>query len=317
MAKAATAKSAPTLDTNELVQLYARGRGEDIGALAVAFEVDEATVIGHLKKARVYVEPAGQLSDDDLGIGEDDDLPAAASSGDPLAELLKRPELQALIEAAVAQRMANMGVSAEPAAVPQTPQEGLQAVVKSIERIVEAQAQQIPGYQRPLSAEELEARAAAYVEMKSLIAHSRQRNEYPHYVIGPQGLFDSAECQRYDEGQEIRTFIEPVEDFIPMNEPARQIHAAFIRHIGGPTPEIGAQIAAAMLAAKGKDVPIVGESGRNLSGPKSIELIQSAQRPTNPRKRMLGTITPEAVPTNGLPSQPGITPAPAGPVFVG
>ena len=110
MAKAATAKSAPTLDTNELVQLYARGRGEDIGALAVAFEVDEATVIGHLKKARVYVEPAGQLSDDDLGIGEDDDLPAAASSGDPLAELLKRPELQALIEAAVAQRMASMGV---------------------------------------------------------------------------------------------------------------------------------------------------------------------------------------------------------------
>ena len=300
----------------EIVGRYNAGEGDDVEALASAYEVGAAAIRYQLKKAGVFKAEAesAKLSDADLGI-EHDDAPHGPAPA-AMADLLKNPAFAALIDQAVAQRLAQMG------GAPAAPVNETTSVVKAIERLLEVQALQQPGYIKPISVGEMDRRAAGHVEMLAQIEHARARNaqtgskDYiPHYILGTN-FYECTNAILYAEGSEIRTFIQPGESFVPMNETARLIHAAMITSIGGPSPEIGARIAEAMLAAKDAgDIPVVGSTAPN-AGPNAVEIVPTAKRHDVSPKRVLGSITPETRGTS-MPVQPGVTQQPSGPVFVG
>lgn len=300
----------------EIIKLYDGGDGDDIGALASAYEVTPAAIAYHLKKAGAYNvakrETDETMSDADLGIGEDD---AAATS---IADILKNPALAALIDQAVQARLAQIATapSGEPFASGDTT-----AVVKAIEHLLEVQSSQMPGYIKPISAAEVDRRAAAHVDLLAQIENAKHRyaatnskNEVPHYILGSQ-FFECANAILYEEGQEIRTFIQPSETFVPMNESARVIHAAMITSIGGSSPDIGARVAEAMIASKEVNVPIVGGAA-SIGTTSPVEIVPASKRHDVRPNRVLGAITPETRGTS-MPMQPGITQQPTGPVFVG
>ncbi len=302
-------------DIAEIVKLYNGGTGESVPALAEAYTAEPAAIRYQLKKAGVYkssVADAETPSDEELGIQDEEGDTADASA--VLADIMKNPALAALIDKAVNARLAQMSATPVQSMASAPTGEGT-AVVKAIERLLEIQANQMPGYIKPLSADEVESRATATIEMKALIERARARGDAPHYTTGPQGLFDSTSVILYEPGSEIRTYLQPVEDFIPMNESARQIHAAFIRSLGGLSPDIGARVAEAMLASKEREVPLVGAPAQGVQG-SGVELVQAAKRHDVSPKRVAGTMVPETRGTS-MPVQPGVTQQPTGPVFVG
>lgn len=290
----------------EIVKFYEDGN--DVNAIADTYKITAAAVRYQLKKEGTYKTDAADApqSNADLGIEED-----VAPTVD-LDALMKNPALAALIERAVNARVSQL--TAAPASAP-VANGDTTAVVKAIEHLLEVQSQQMPGYIKPLSAEEVDRRSAALIEMKALIQDCKRRGDAPHYILGPQGLFDSTAVVHYGAGSEIRTYLEPVEDFVPMNDSARRIHEALIRSLGGHTPEIGTQIAEAMLAAKATTVPLVGAPATG-SSDNRVEVIANAKLHDVSPKRVMGTSVPEMHGTS-MPVQPGITQQPVGPSFVG
>lgn len=307
----------------ELVKAYNGGEGDGVSALAAAFETSPAAIRYQLKKAGVFNAsapegPAEGPTDAELGVGEDDAPAAPAPAPEALGDLLKNPAFAKLIDQAVAARIAQM---AAPAAAPAAPVGETTSVVKAIERLLEVQALQQPGYIKPISADEMDRRASGHVEMLAQIESWKKRYDangskdcIPHYILGTN-FFECTNAILYAEGSEIRTFIQPGESFVPMNEPARLIHAAMITSIGGPSPEIGARVAEAMMAAKDHDVPVVGGT-QSLSKTNAVEVVPASKRHDVRPQRVLGSVTPEVHGTS-MPTQPGITQQPAGPVFVG
>lgn len=194
-------------------------------------------------------DEAATLSDAELGIGEED-------AADPLAALLADPtsagKLAALIDAAVEARIARMA----PSAPMGEGTEAFKAFLASIEKMLEMNAIQQPGYQKPMPPAELERRAAGYVEMTALLRGFREARTPPHYYVG-ENLFYT-DCELIPAGEPVATYLPPVEDFEPINDEARQVMAAFRQWIGGATPGIGDQLAAAM-AERRAGPRLVGE----------------------------------------------------------
>lgn len=306
----------------QIVQRYDGGRGESVPALAKSFDATTAQVRYHLKKEGVYGAEAqvpfktdGTApgdADDDLGIGLDD---AEGASGNAdgafdatvaLNAMMANPAFSKLIDQAVAARLAQMA----PAAVAPVPGDGYGMLVKSIERMLDAQAVQIPGYIKPLTADQLEDRANGLIEMRVAIADAQARGDAPRYILGDK-LY--AGDILYDEGMEIRTYLPPAEHFRAVNKAAATIYSAMMQWIGGPTLGIEDQLAAAI--AKTHEPPMVtGNGTQGVSSP--VELVEIAHRHEVKPKRVAGTLTPE---THGvsMPQQPGITQQPTGPIFIG
>lgn len=297
----------------EIVKSYNGGEGDDIGALAAAYQTTPAAIRYQLKKAQVF-NVADSQADIDPDIAPESDAPDAAPNA--IAEMLKNPAFAALIDQAVTARLAQ--VTGAPAA----PVDQTTSVVKAIERLLEVQAMQQPGYTKPISVHEMDRRASGLIEMRAQIEAARQRFAatnskecIPHYIVG-ENFYECANAIMYAEGSEIRTLIAPPEKFVPMNESARLVHAAMITSIGGTSPDIGTRIAEAMLAAKSAgDVPVVGALAP-AAGPNAVEIVPSSKRHDVKPQRVLGSIAPETHGTS-MPVQPGITQQPLGPVFVG
>src|ERR1700752_4209013 len=187
--------------------------------------------------------------------------------------------------------------------------------MKAMERFVEAQEVQRPGYQKALTAAELERRAAGHSEMVRLIGHYRELGIKPQYIVGPGKFYGNTPSGPIlvEEGAPIATWLTPAEDWIPQNEAGVAIKTAFMHFIGEPTPEIGAQIAQAMLKAKGHDTDLL--TAETVAHAADVEIVDTVRHQVRP-ERVLGTVTPERQGAS-MPAQPGVTAPPAGPFEIG
>jgi hypothetical protein len=293
----------------DMISRYDGGKGEGTSALGDAFDVAPSTVRYHLKAAGVFnpnadEQPLSQ-TDKELGIGEET---AGDQSAAQMAALLANPAMQKLIDAAVAARLTQMGAPA-PVAGSQTDQ--MAAFTASLAHLIEVQSMQQAGYIKPLSAAEVDSRAAGLVEMKALLKEFEAKGTPPEWIVGESGFFECTNALEFMPGQTIRTFLPPVEDFIPNNAQAEKVQAAMLQWIGGHTPGIGEQVEAAMRA-NNQSAPLVTGTLQPHGQPRPVELVAS-QAKAAPRKRVAGSIVPERHDVSLAERASG----PQGPVFVG
>lgn len=304
-------------NVSDIVSAY-KGRdgkpGAGISALAAEHEVSPATIRYHLKQAGLLVaapaasEPQWPAfeTDKDLGIGE----PIEAAPANELEAMLANPVLAKLIDAAVASRLAQMGAPVQSSATSQT--EDFKAFTASLAHLIEVNAMQQAGYIKPLSAAEIDSRAAGLIELKSLLKDYEARGTAPEWIVGESGFFECTNALEFMPGQTIRTYLYPVEDFIPKNAEARKVHAAMIQWIGGHTPGIGEQVEAAMRAAN-QSAPLVTGTLNAMHGrPQPVELVNTPRQEVS-RKRVAGSLVPERHDVSLADRAAG----PAGPVFIG
>lgn len=292
---------------SEIVSRYDSGKGESVTALSEAFDTSPAAVRLHLKDAGVFNPNADDAplvqTDDDLGIGQEGDPTAA------LAALLQNPILQQLIDKAVADRVAKLSV--QPTST-NSQSEDFKAFTASLAHLIEVNAMQQPGYIKPLPAEEIDRRAAGLVEMRALLkAYEADRNP-PEWIVGSNGFFECTNAIDFQPGSTIRTYLPPVEDFIPRNEAARRVYDAMLQWIGGHTPGIGEQVEAAMREANGSPPLVTSALDPSFNRPKPVELVNTPVQP-QARKRVAGTLVPERHDVSMAERAAG----PQGPVFVG
>lgn len=181
-------------------------------------------------------------SDAALGIGEEDN---------PIAALLNHPDVARLIDVAVQARLAQIGGGA---VADMSGNAGLAAIVAGIERLTTMHAAQLPGYSRPLPVEEIERRAEGFVDMQALVRRCEETREFPRYRLVGEPLF-AGEIE-YRPGSEIETLLYPNEHMMPLNEPARRVHEAMMRWIGGPQIGIAERVEE---AEKNRNILPVGD----------------------------------------------------------
>ena len=241
-------------------------------------------------------------TDEDLGIGEDDAEESAADAGDGSFEaLLNDPRMAKLLDAAVAARMAQMGVGANGGSMSS---DTLTAFTETIRHLIDTQAEQRPGYIKPLPAAEVDRRAAGFVEMNALLRDYQAKDDEltrrgltpihaPLWTVGEGGFFECTHAQEFEPGARIRTYLPPPEDFIPENESASKVQAAVFQWLGDRTPHIGDQLEAAQRAAKA--LPPLVMSGPDAAPPRGlVELVDPPKTTANTRRRRaMGTIVPE------------------------
>lgn len=242
-------------------------------------------------------------TDAELGIGEEDE-PAP----DALAALMANPALAALIDQAVAARVAQLGVSNAPAG-----SEAFTAFTATLKHLIDTQAMQQPGYIKPLPADEIDRRASGKIEMFALLKDFERQGNAPLWQIGEGGFFECTNALEFPQDAEIRTYLPPAEDFIPKNDAAHKIHAAMMQWLGGPTPSIGEQVEAAHKAAH---APMVSSTFTTPAQSGPVQLVAmpgAATAPPRPKRRSMGSIVKE--PHEIGPGAPGGAPGPRGPQF--
>lgn len=248
-------------------------------------------------------------TDEDLGIGEELDLGGHDGDSAALAALVANPAFAKLIDAAVAARMAQLGA---PAAAAPANTEAFSAFTETLKHLIDAQSMQLPGYQKPLPADEIDRRLRGKVEMLALLADYEKQGDAPLWEVGEGGFFECTNALEFGPGQLIRTFLPPPEDFVPQNEAARKVHAAMMQWIGGPTPSIGEQVQAAHIASK--QPPLISGALQADRRPGLVEVVDVGAKTTaRPMRRSMGSIVPERREI-GLAERAA---GPSGPVFVG
>lgn len=248
-------------------------------------------------------------TDEALGIGEDD-----APEGDAMAALMGDPRFAALIEAAVAQRLAAMGGAPAPAAAALNP-DAFATLAQTLGRMIEVNAMQQPGYIKPLPAADIERRLAGKIEMDALLEDFQRKGTAPHWVVGEGGFFECTNAQEFNQGDELRTYLPPPEDFVPLNDEARRVQAAQMQWLGGRTPSIGEQVEAAMQARN--SAPLVMGSLQPDPKPSRVELVKRTDGNTTSggkKRRTMGTVVQEARDVSLADRAAGVA---QGPVFVG
>lgn len=242
---------------------------------------------------RTTDRPSHDLTDEELGIGEDDVAEVDNATAE-LSALLANPAMQKLIDAAVANRLAGMAAP-QGGSAPVT-NDALEKLAATLSRMFELQQMQQPGYQKPLPVDEIERRLAGKVEMDALLADYQAKNTPPLWTVGEGGFFECANALEFVENDRIRTYLPPAEDFVPENEEARKVHAAMMRWLGGRTPDIGSQVEAAQRAAKmapllmGTMTPPMGASSAATGG---VELVERPEIAPRKSRRQTGSIVPE------------------------
>jgi hypothetical protein len=91
---------------------------------------------------------------------------------------------------------------------------------------------------------------------------------------------------------QLRTYLPPVEDFIPENEAAINVMDAHRRWLGVATPHIGEQVEAFMREQKNAP-PLVSSAATPMGGPSKVEIVKPPPEAGPRTRRVMGTITPE------------------------
>lgn len=237
----------------------------------------------------------------------------AASGPDALAALMANPgvagALAGLIEAAVAARLGT-----GPTTSTAEPTSEMANLAKALERTLILNASQLPGYKAPLPADEVERRAAAFVEMKALLAEYERAGTPPEYYVGAKCWYAGA--MMHPEGKAVGTYLPPVHDFEPTNEQGRRVLAAMHAWIGGPPQDIGKELGEAMRAAR---APLIGAAapaeppGPVLASTSAKDRVVETRTPFGEKVNFGSTNMPAGAPVT---PRPRTDTAPIGPAFV-
>ena len=312
------------------VDLFARGEGEPITTIADAYKTTVAAVRYHLKKrGELDAKPEdanpesgtmefNETDDADLGIGDPRPEQAAPVS---LDALMSDPRFEQLLEAAVAAKMKAMGQeatapgAAESLGGPAQAAKVFEQYLSRFEHLLEARDQQQPGFIKPLTADELDARRDAKVEMFALLGRMKREGRWPQYVLSddsnpfygdsPMGLM------LYSPGQTINTRKPPAECFRPVNDAAIEVFTLYKRWVGQvvTAEELLRQAAMEAMGARSP------EFQEDLRTAEPEVMLVDAPLVDVGAKRVLGTLVPEVRGRN-MPKQPGISDQPLGPIFV-
>lgn len=249
---------------------------------------------------------------DDSFAGADDAELGIGEQGADLEAMMAHPAFAQLLDKAVAARL---GAPA-PAVSTDSNEAVFAAFLSKFEHLVEARDEQRPGYQKPLTADEIGERRAGHREMIALLKRFKAENIWPKYLLsdesnpfyGPSPKGDIL----YMAGQEIFTRLPPSEGFVPMDAAAVQVYAAYKRWVGEPV-SIEELTRQAAIDAMGSNAPQMAPV-EAIAEPE-VRVADTPLRDMSP-KRTLGTLTPEMHGV-AMPRQPGVVAQPQGPVFVG
>lgn len=219
---------------------------------------------------------------------------APLPSGDPLSALLSDPRIATLIEAAVAAKVAQLTDGVPEASGHQGELVG--ALVQALDRHSQSQAYQQPGYQKPLPVEEIERRAAAYVQMGALITQAISTGDRPMYL-----LLDDFHCDEilWPKGETIFWEGPPNIQMEPRNPVAKAIMEQMTAWIGGDQVPIEDQVAQAW-ANRPKTMP--GEQPMpepamfrppRTTAQSRVEAVPGVQHQQIGTNRIVGTVQPE------------------------
>ncbi len=253
---------------------------------------------------------------------------------DPLASLMADPVVAArladLVNAAVAARMAQPASAASPA-----PTAEFGDLVKALEKTLIAQAEQMPGYFKPLPAEEVARRARGKVEMFAMLESFKAAGTPPRYYVGANKFY--AGCVQYEEGFPINTYLPPPEDFEPCYEPDRErgetyaqgreagqraerVLDAQLQWLGGHSPDIATRVSEAEAEHHARTIPLVGDEVAAAAS-RPVEIVAGITPRGADAKPAFAAMGETVVPGMGgvpiPPQAPGSRNAPArGPAFV-
>ena len=270
--------------------------------------VDTARV---LAEAGLAPEPSLAEQDDaDLGIGEDE-VASSPTAGLDMAALMADPAFAKLVADAVATKLAGSMAPTET----KTSDAMFDAFLSRFDHMLDVTGEQKPGYVKPLTPEEVDARRAGQAEMKRLLRLAKERKTWPSYLLADEAnpFYGPSPAGPilYQAGQEINWRGPPAESFKPLNEEAVAIFAAYKRWVGEP---VSIEELTRQAVADARGVPYVPEYMQDTSGGEDIQVVDAPVRDVAP-KRTMGTFTPE-VRGRIMPGQPGVVAQPAGPIFV-
>lgn len=265
-----------------------------------------------------FDNPEEAPTDNDLGIAEPDPEAEAALAAheaakrhaDAMATILTSPAFAAAVDAAVEARLKAMG-----ATLGSVPAGGndltalIDKLAQAIDRSSNSAASQQPGYVKPLSADEIERRAEAFVEMQAILKEGREK-----FRQGESGLtcrptyllkdYLHAADRLWFAGDTIFWDDIPNTEMEPQNDIAKRVYAAFERWLGGgQQPSLIDQV----IAARNERLGIAGapslpdpvalqerRPGYDLQRQSSrIEQVPGTIRQDIGPTRTLGTIVPE------------------------
>ena len=254
-----------------------------------------------------------QPSDEELGVGEETPEGVAAQAQAKINAAMSDPFVASAIEQLVQQRVAELALS-KGIASPSTNADfmaGMELLAEkmaaAINRSTAATMEQIPGHVKPIPVEEVERRAAAWVEMQSLLTDVARRywaaiekgqnaqadEATPLYVLD-EDFFGPGEVgsEMYVRGATIRWFGPPGTYMEPRNAIAKRLSDtmwAYLGNEGAPSAEDLAEHASRMnrpstpgailpempllLSARGRGRPnasVVTEMGIAERGPDGI-----------------------------------------------
>lgn len=308
---------------DEIVELYDGGKGDSITDLARTYGVTKLGITYHLQKRGVYAAVTAKsekpVSDVEDLVGEDDAaLGIGEADGDDMDALMVNPKFAQAVEAVVDARMKAAGAAPRE---PRTDAAAFEAFLDTFsnrfDHMIEVQAEQRPGYIKPLSADEVDGRRKGRVDMFALLRDYKTRNVWPHYLLGDEsnpfyGPSPNGDIL-YEAGQEIYTRLPPAEGFKPLNEEAVAVYEAYRRWVGDAIPIADLIAQAAADARGGAPSPEIAEV--NMRTPDAeVRLVDKPARDVG-AKRVLGNLTPEKRGV-GMPKQTGVVAQPAGPTFV-
>ena len=279
-------------------------------------------------------------TDSELGVGEETAQGAAAEATAKIAAVMADPTIAMAIEQLVQRRVAELAVT-NGAAPGVDLMAGFKLLAKemaeAISKNTNAMAEQIPGHVKPIPIEEVERRAAAWVEMQSLLADTARRywtaiekNEHaeaeritPLYILD-EDFFGPGEVgsEMYVRGETIRWFGVPGTYMQPRNGIAKQlceIGWVYLGNEGAPSAEDLAVRASQMMrpSTPGSPLPemplLMSARGRGRPNASRVSEMGIAERgPDN----IVGTVVKvtrggfgHSIVTDG----PGLSQAPMGP----
>ncbi len=258
----------PSKETADaIVASYRDDETETVETVAAAHDVSTAMVEMCLKRAKVPLRETGDETDDDLGIGA------------PLEAITETQAFRDAVAEAVARALAEMGPRAAKAKQADNPEwdEFMDRLGSKFDQLIHATKVQQAGYQKPLTADEVTARAAGERQFRDRIKQVRrdiaeygkpkalQMGLIPRYYVGEGGYYGMTVAgeKQFLPGEEIWLASAPPVDFLPLNDCAGAIMAAQMQWLGEAPPPIDELIAQAVAKAQagpasttGVDIPV-------------------------------------------------------------